>query len=78
MRGNFFAKLDLSDRIPLAPHDENLPGDVRTGGRVNYEWRVWIASNLDELLEFNQRILSESDYDDLEKVYLDMMADFYT
>ena len=78
MRGRFFARNDLTARLPLSAHDDNLVGDIRTTVRFNYEWRIFIVSQVEKLLEKNRYLMTEADFDQLENLYLDMLVDFYT
>lgn len=78
MRVRCFGANNLSDFLPLPGHDDNLAGDIVTTLALNYKWRVFVTNALDNLLAQNKYILSESDYDDLETLYLLMLDDIYT
>ena len=77
MRGNFFARNSLADLLPLSDHNALLAGDVLTTVTLNYEWRVFVVSIVEKLLETNRYELSETEFSTLDIVYLALLEDFY-
>lgn len=73
-----FVRHDLNSLLPLAIHDDNLPGDIRTTLRLNHEWRIFLMAIMDDLLEDAVFYVSDAQYDNLYNEFLDMMEDFYT
>lgn len=77
LRTNFFVKHDLSELLPLPPHDQVMFGDFVTVIRLNANWRVFMVGILDTLMDSAIRSAPESEVDLLRELYLDMFEDLY-
>lgn len=62
----------------MPAHDTNLVGDTRTTVRLNRDWRVFVVSVLESLMEYNSGILDDADLDAFNEVYHDLLIDLYT
>lgn len=78
LRGNFFAKSDLSELVPLADHDTLLVGDTLTTVTLNYQWRKFLVSAIDAYLDNGFSKLEDPDLIDSLNQARALMEDFYS
>lgn len=75
-RNDFGADELLSD-LPLPDHDEDLGTDASTTLEVNYRWRVYIATALEEFFNRAKRNMSQAELDDFDPQFDALIEDLY-
>lgn len=75
LRGSFTESHDLS-YIDNA-HDANIVGDIRTDLKLNYQWRMWIVALFEKRKWDYLETFQDSDPEDYEGKYQDMIDDIY-
>jgi len=78
MRVNSFARNNLTEFVPLPEHHASLPPSVIYDVVLNYKWRFIITHLIEQLYDYNMRVLPVSELEDFDKVVNNLLDDIYS